>query len=94
MAIVGTMGLIGIAINDSIVVLAALSKDKRALAGGSFWPPVAVSIAGGVAGATVLALLFVPTAFAVLHREERAPREAPSLNRMPAEPAAPLVSIA
>ena len=128
MAIVGTMGLIGIAINDSIVVLAALSKDKRALAGdrgaisdvvvgntrhilattvttiggfaplmivgGSFWPPVAVSIAGGVAGATVLALFFVPTAFAVRHRERRAPVEAPSQSRMPAAPPPVLASVA
>ena len=61
------------------------------IAGGSFWPPVAVSIAGGVAGATILALLFVPTAFAVLHREKRAPQDAPSMNRVPA---APLVSVA
>lgn len=30
------------------------------LAGGSFWPPVALAIGGGVAGATLLALVFVP----------------------------------
>lgn len=33
MAIVGTMGLIGIAINDSIVVVAALKEDERVLNG-------------------------------------------------------------
>ncbi|MHC4958942.1 MAG: efflux RND transporter permease subunit [Planctomycetota bacterium] len=99
MAIVGTMGLVGVAINDAIVVLAALRDDKRArtgdreavrevvvrstrhivsttvttgagflpliLAGGGFWPPLAVSIVGGVMGATMLALYFVPAAFLI-----------------------------
>lgn len=102
MAIVGTMGLIGVAINDSIVVLSALRADPRAragdreavravvlrstrhvvsttittaagftpliLAGGEFWPPVAVAIAGGVSGATLLALGFVPAAFLLTRR--------------------------
>ena len=94
MAIIGTMGLIGVAINDSIVVLAAIRANPNAasgdpsavvsevmhssrhvitttlttiagftpliLDGDGFWPPMAVSIAGGVAGATLLALLLVP----------------------------------
>ena len=30
------------------------------LAGGGFWPPLAIAIAGGVGGATLLALTFVP----------------------------------
>jgi multidrug efflux pump subunit AcrB len=102
MAIVGTMGLLGVAINDAIVVLAAIRDDAVAatgdaaavrdvvvrstrhvlattvttiagftplmLAGGEFWPPLAVAIAGGVAGATVLALYFVPSAFLILSR--------------------------
>ena len=97
MAIVGTMGLVGIAINDSIVVLAAIranyqrSEDRRQslvevvnsctrhilattlttiagflpliLAGGGFWPPLAITIAGGVAGATILALYVVPSLY-------------------------------
>ena len=42
------------------------------LAGGGFWPPLAVSIVGGVTGATVLALYFVPAAFLLLRRR-RAP---------------------
>jgi multidrug efflux pump subunit AcrB len=97
MAIVGTMGLIGVAINDSIVVLAALREDEHVRAGdpgairnvvvrssrhvfattlttiagflpliiegGGFWPPLAITIAGGVAGATLLALVFVPSAY-------------------------------
>ena len=97
MAIVGIMGLIGIAINDSIVVLTALNADPQAaqgdaeailhvtlhetrhvlattfttiggflpliLAGGGFWPPMAIAIAGGVVGCTLLALFFVPSTF-------------------------------
>lgn len=100
MAIVGTMGLIGVAINDAIVVLAALHADPQArqgdrnaigqvvrrstrhvvatslttmagfapliLGGGGFWPPLAVSIAGGVGGATLLALFFVPSCYLLL----------------------------
>jgi multidrug efflux pump subunit AcrB len=102
MAIVGTMGLIGIAINDAIVVLAGLREDPAAaagdpdavrevvlrstrhvlattvttvagfapllVAGGSFWRPLATAIAGGVAGATLLALVFVPAGFLILIR--------------------------
>lgn len=101
MCIVGIMGMIGIAVNDSIVVLAALKrlppekcKDRRTvsrcvaentrhiiattlttiagftplfLGGGEFWPPVAISIAGGVLGATILAFIFVPSAFLVIY---------------------------
>ncbi|MGI9517059.1 MAG: efflux RND transporter permease subunit [Pirellulaceae bacterium] len=103
MAIVGIMGLVGVAINDSIVVLAAIRKNKLAaagdpeamsqvvfrstrhvvsttlttiagfmpliLAGGGFWPPLAIAIAGGVAGATILALYFVPSAWLFLFRK-------------------------
>ena len=100
MAIVGTMGLMGIAVNDAIVVLAAIREDDAArsgdpaavrqvvlrstrhvvatslttvagfipllLGGGGFWPPLAVAIAGGVGGATVLALYFAPSAYILL----------------------------
>ncbi len=100
MAIVGIMGLVGVAINDSIVVLAALRSDPLAkagdrdaivqvvfhstrhvlsttlttiagfipliLAGGGFWPPLAVAIAGGVTGATILALYFAPSGYLLL----------------------------
>ena len=89
--------MVGIAINDSIVVLAALLADQDArtgatdrmvtivlnasrhvltttattiagflpllISGGSFWPPLAVAIAGGVSGATILALYFCPACF-------------------------------
>ncbi len=100
MGIVGTMGLIGVAINDSIVVLAALREDPLAregnpaavrdvvvrstrhvlsttlttiagflpllLGGGGFWPPLATTIAGGVSGATILALYFVPSSYVLV----------------------------
>jgi len=100
MAIIGTMGLVGVAINDSIVVLAALREDPLAkqgdaeavrdvvtrasrhviattfttaagfipliVAGGGFWPPLAVAIAGGVGGATLLALYFTPCVYILI----------------------------
>ncbi len=96
-AIIGAMGLIGVAINDSIVVLAALQANRLAgqgdrasvlnvvmkatrhviattlttiagfipllVGGGGFWPPLAIAIAGGVGGATILALYFAPCAY-------------------------------
>jgi multidrug efflux pump subunit AcrB len=96
------MGLIGVAINDSIVVLAAIRADEKAragdreqmaavvshctrhiiattlttivgflpliLSGGGFWPPLAVTIAGGVGGATLLALYVVPAMHILSHR--------------------------
>ncbi len=101
-AIVGIMGLVGVAINDSIVVLAALQEspgarrgDPKAISqvvfhstrhvlsttlttiagflpliysGGGFWPPLAIAIAGGVTGATILALYFVPATYMLMMR--------------------------
>ncbi len=101
MAIVGTMGLVGVGINDSIVVLAAIRANRSAsdgnipqlvavvssctrhiiattlttivgfipliIGGGGFWPPLAITIAGGVAGATFLALYFVPSLHLLLN---------------------------
>ncbi len=98
--IIGTVGLVGVAVNDSIVVLDTLSNHPEAktgnpkaiqqvvlhstrhvltttlttaigfvpllLSGGEFWPPLAVAIAGGVIGATLLALYFVPAAYYLL----------------------------
>ncbi len=102
MAIVGTMGLVGLAINDAIVVLNALRLDPRSVDaepeptadvvvdatrhvlattlttvggflplivfGGRFWPPMATAIAGGVIGASILALYMVPSLYALLRR--------------------------
>lgn len=102
-AILGMLGLIGLAINDSIVVLAALREDERACQGSrraiervvlssarhvvattlttivglvplmmdetGFWPPLAITIAGGLLGATILALYFVPCIFLLIHRK-------------------------
>ncbi len=93
-AIVGAMGMVGIAINDSIVVLAELRSDEGCqrgkiesivelvslstrhvlcttftvgcsfipmlLEGGTFWPPMAIVVIGGVFGATALALYWIP----------------------------------
>ncbi len=98
--IIGTVGLIGVAVNDSIVVLSAISHHPTAktgnpktiqevvmhstrhvltttlttaigfvpllLSGGEFWQPLAIAIAGGVIGATLLALYFVPAAYYLL----------------------------
>lgn len=98
--IIGTVGLIGVALNDSIVVLAAIQQHPVAktgnkaaiqkvvlhstrhviattlttaigfvpllLGGGEFWPPLAVAIAGGVIGATLLALYLVPAAYLLI----------------------------
>ncbi len=100
--LIGSAGLIGVAINGSIVVLAALRADDGArtgdvdavvdvtlratrhivattlttagafaplvfLMGGSFWPPLAVVIAGGVGFSIVLSLVFSPAAYRLLH---------------------------
>ena len=101
--IIGTVGLIGVAVNDSIVVLSAISNHSVAktgnakaiqevvmhstrhvltttlttasgfvpllLSGGEFWPPLAVAIAGGVVGATLLALYFIPATYYLLKSE-------------------------
>ncbi len=93
--IIGTAGLIGIALNDTIVVLAALHKNEQLdiekivhevvdctrhilsttlttvggflplliLTGGTFWPPLAMVIIGGVIGATTLSLIFTPCCY-------------------------------
>ncbi len=113
-AIVGTMGLVGLAINDAIVVLAALRESEAAqradvegsidvvagatrhilattfttmggffpliVFGGRFWPPMATAIAGGVVGASILALYFVPSLYIAIRRRDlrrREPQQAP-----------------
>ncbi|WP_417734959.1 efflux RND transporter permease subunit [Rosistilla oblonga] len=114
MAIVGSMGLVGVAINDSIVVLAAIRQDPAArtgdhdalvdvvmrstrhvtattlttiagftplfLAGGGFWPPLAITIAGGVGGATLIALFFVPAVYVLIAAAQEQPEISPSIH--------------
>ena len=105
MAIIGTMGLVGIAINDTVIVLSALNDhpqakqgDRKAiievvvnatrhvvtttittvvgfmpllLDGGPFWRPLAIAIAGGIVGSSVLALYFVPAIYALMYRHRQ-----------------------
>ncbi len=106
-AMIGTLGLVGLAVNGAIIVLSALKADPGArtgdrlrcrevvldstrhivsttvttiggflpliLFGGTFWPPLATAIAGGVAGSAILALYFVPAVFvAITPRPETA----------------------
>jgi multidrug efflux pump subunit AcrB len=95
--IVGLMGLVGLAINAAIVIMAELKLDPKAaagepqamllsvmncsrhigsttlttlggflpliLAGGGFWPPFALAIAGGTLLTSVLSFFLVPAAF-------------------------------
>jgi len=104
MSIVAIMGMIGVAVNDSIVVLSSLralppelASDRNAitscvventrhiiattlttitgftpliLSGSEFWTPVAVAMSGGVGGATIIALLLVPSLYVLLHRKD------------------------
>ncbi len=100
--ILGSLGLIGLAFNSSIVVLASVRAhegasrgDPAALAervldssrhlisttlttigsflpllifvGGEFWPPLAIVLAGGVGGSTLLAMVFTPAAYRLIH---------------------------
>jgi multidrug efflux pump len=103
--IIGTVGAIGVVINDAISILAAIQDDPIAktgdrkaiveaiihstrhvltttftsvfgfvpliLGGGGFWPPLAVAIAGGVCGATLLALYFIPAAYVFIYRKRQ-----------------------
>ncbi|MBE9063159.1 efflux RND transporter permease subunit [cf. Phormidesmis sp. LEGE 11477] len=105
MAIVGTLGLVGIAINDTVMVLSGLNEnaeakkgDRKAIAyvvnqstrhvltttittiagfvpllisGGPFWQPLAIAIAGGIGGSSILALYFVPAAYALIYRHRK-----------------------
>lgn len=101
--LLGSAGLIGVAINGSIVVIAAINANPQAKLGdtqaiieetlscsrhilsttfttvggliplllfseGSFWPPLAVVLAGGVGFSVILSLIFTPTIVAALAR--------------------------
>jgi multidrug efflux pump subunit AcrB len=96
-ALIGALGMVGLAINGAIIVLSALKADPGASAGdpdaavevvvgasrhiisttvttmggfvplivfgGTFWPPLATAIAGGVGGSALLALFTVPALY-------------------------------
>ncbi len=95
--IIGLLGLVGLAINAAIVILAELKANNEAVdggvdqivaavvqcsrhissttittvggflplivAGGGFWPPFAIAIAGGTVLTTLVSFYFVPSAF-------------------------------
>ena len=101
-AVIGVIGSIGVSINAAIIILTALQRNARAmagdrdaiaatvmaqsrhivsttvttfggfvpliLAGGGFWPPFAMAIAGGVLLSTAVSFYFVPPAFALVAR--------------------------
>lgn len=99
--IIGSMGLMGLAFNSSIVVIAAIRQNPKAakgdpvaisqavsrtsrhllsttlttmgsflplliFIGGQFWPPLAIVLAGGVGGSTLLAMTFTPAMYKLL----------------------------
>ena len=101
--LLGGAGLIGVAINGSIVVIAAIAANPQAMKGdtaaiveetmscsrhilsttfttvggliplllfseGTFWPPLAVVLAGGVGFSVILSLIFTPVLVATLCR--------------------------
>lgn len=99
-SIIGLLGMMGLAINDSIVVIcdaensmdspealaASVTNSTRhvlttsittvagvtplILAGGNFFPPMQIVIAGGVVGATLLALGFTPSVFYLIFKNK------------------------
>lgn len=103
-AILGIIGLIGIAVNEATVVIAALQADPLAILGDrlavqeavvratrhliattitdtagfipllfdptGFWNPLAIVIAGGLGGVTLLSLYFVPSVYLLLKRQK------------------------
>lgn len=98
--IIGLLGLMGLAINAAIVILAELEDQPNArqssveaivdvvsscgrhigsttittiggflpliIAGGGFWPPFAIAIAGGTLLTTLLSLIWVPTMYKLI----------------------------
>ncbi|MEM9344054.1 MAG: efflux RND transporter permease subunit, partial [Pseudomonadota bacterium] len=53
------------------------------LDGGAFWPPFAVSIAGGVLLSTVVSFYFTPPMFALVHKRRAARAAAPKAEVLP-----------
>lgn len=106
--ILGSVGLIGVAVNGSIVVIAAIKSNPAARVGdihaivaetvnctrhilattvttvggfiplllfseGTFWPPLAVVLAGGVGFSVILSLIFTPVVASVIMRRSQQP---------------------
>jgi len=106
--IIGSLGLMGLAFNSSIIVLAAIRSNPLAAAGdvgemvteimgtarhlisttfttigsflplllfigGEFWPPLAIVLAGGVGGSTLLAVLLTPALYRWFGRDRQKP---------------------
>ncbi|MDO6641771.1 efflux RND transporter permease subunit [Shewanella sp. 5_MG-2023] len=114
--IIGLLGLMGLAINAAIVILAELEDMPEArlgnletiinivsgcgrhigsttittiggflpliIAGGGFWPPFAIAIAGGTLLTTLLSLIWVPTMYLLLMKKR--PQQQPSLTPLSA----------
>jgi multidrug efflux pump subunit AcrB len=57
------------------------------LAGGTFWPPLATAIAGGVAGSAIIALYTVPTLYLMIVRSSNKKAQVQPLVAVPFEPA-------
>ena len=117
--IIGLLGLIGLAINAAIVILAELKSNPDAvrgdlgaiaegvmactrhissttittlggfmpliLEGGGFWPPFAITIAGGTVLTTMLSFFFAPAAFRwlAMRRAFEAKIESPPVRMLP-----------
>ncbi|MEM8768914.1 MAG: efflux RND transporter permease subunit, partial [Pseudomonadota bacterium] len=109
-ALIGALGMVGLAINGAIIVISALKANPAAAAGdkdaatdvvvdasrhiisttvttiggfvpliifgGTFWPPLATAIAGGVAGSAIIALYTVPALYMRLKRKHAAAQSA------------------
>lgn len=105
-ALIGSLGMVGLAINGAIIVLSALKADARTrsgdaeaaadvvvdatrhivsttattiggflpliIFGGTFWPPLATAIAGGVGGSAIIALYTVPAIYLSQVRKQQA----------------------
>ncbi|WNC69771.1 efflux RND transporter permease subunit [Thalassotalea nanhaiensis] len=112
--IIGLLGLMGLAINSAIVILAELKADPAAisgdenaiingvlsctrhissttittvggflpliLAGGGFWPPFAIAIAGGTVLTTLLSFYFVPAAFYLMSNKKPFEQTSPAIS--------------
>jgi multidrug efflux pump subunit AcrB len=111
MALIGSLGMVGLAINGAIIVMSALKADDRVnsgdlnracevvvdatrhivsttlttiggflpliIAGGTFWPPLATAIAGGVAGSAIIALYTVPSIYLLIAVKPQTQRVSP-----------------